>query len=336
MRIRPAIAVLAALALASPAAAAAEAPFVDATPLLLPAPGSFLPSAEDDCVSGKPKCVRSVIREMTRRFDRQAASCDHDAMFALTYLRTTEEYERAMLTPGFFADPNFVNHEDAVFARYYFDAVDAWDDGRTSEVPQAWRIALDAADRRSVTSKGNLLLGINAHINRDLPYVLAGIGLVRPDGRSRKADHDKVNEFLDRVTAPLYEEIARRFDPTVDDSDLPTELDDMATFQAFPAMRENAWRNAERLVAARTPMARALAERAIEETATAAATAIVAATRANAAQVAARDAYCAVNNDDRGLAGSDGGSPAADLVTPGDDPATIVDATEELLPDDAS
>ena len=48
----------------------------------------------------------------------------------------------------------------------------------------------DAAKGRQVTGLGNLLLGMNAHINRDLPFVLYSIGLTAPDGSSRKPDHD--------------------------------------------------------------------------------------------------------------------------------------------------
>ncbi len=288
--------------LALPAtASAAEGPFIDWSSWLPPAPGTYQPSSEDDCRSGDPSCVDDVIRAMTSRFDRLAETCDHNAMFSLTYLRTTEEYQRASLTPGFFSDPRFVNHEDAVFARYYFDAYDGWYGGDRSKVPDAWRIAFQAADGKKVSGVGNMLLGINAHINRDLPYVLAGIGLFKPDGSSRKPDHDKVNQFLDDVTPALYPELARRFDPTADDADLPGWLDDMATFQAFPAMREAAWRNAERLVNARTPLQRRLVEESIERTAALTAQSIRAATAylPLSGGSTSRDAYCAQHHHDR-------------------------------------
>jgi hypothetical protein len=45
------------------------------------------------------------------------------------------------------------------------------------------------------------------------------------------SDHHRVNEFLNRVTDDLYAEIARRFDPTIDDGDLPGTTDDAALFQ---------------------------------------------------------------------------------------------------------
>src|SRR5215213_985469 len=194
---------------------------------------------------------------MERRFDPLATACDHDAIFSLTYLRTTEEYRRTINDPTFFDDTRFVNHEDAVFARYYFDAYDNWAAGRRLAVPPAWAIAFRAADERAVSASGNMLLGINAHVQRDLPIVLAAIGLVKPDGSSRKPDHDKVDVFLNRVEDDLYPEIARRFDPTIDDGDLPTTLDDTGAFQLMAAWREKAWRNAEALVSAPSAEARA-------------------------------------------------------------------------------
>jgi hypothetical protein len=166
-------------------------------------------------------------------------------------------------------------------------------------VPPAWAIAFRAAGQRAVTAEGNILLGINAHVQRDLPFVLAALGLVAPDGSSRKPDHDRVDQFLNRVTDDVYREVARRFDPTIDDRDLPGTLDDFALFQVIAAWRELAWRNAELLVSAPTAAARDLVAANIETTA-----ALQAQTLRLAYQYwplrssAARDAYCALHHDD--------------------------------------
>jgi hypothetical protein len=235
-----------------------------------------------------------VIREMQRRFDPLAAACDHDAIFSLTYLRTTEEYRRTIEDLTFFQDTAFVNHEDAVFARYYFEAYDNWEAGRRAAVPQAWAIAFQAADQRAVSAAGNVALGINAHVQRDLPFVLAAIGLVKPDGSSRKPDHDRVDEFLNRVADELYPEIARRFDPTIDDSELPGTADNFAEFQIIPTWREIAWRNAERLVSAPDAQARAQVAADIEAYAASQAQTLRAGYQyAPLGDSAARDAYCA-------------------------------------------
>jgi Family of unknown function (DUF5995) len=296
--LRLALLALVLLALARPATAVAEdPPFVGWSSLL---PGLSLPydvNSPDDCIAGRVQCVDKLIRQMTTRFEPLASSCDHDAIFALTYLRVTEEYRRTVETPTFFDDTSFVNHEDVVFARYYFAAYDAWEEGRTAYVAPAWRVAFDAARDRAVSANGNLLLGINAHVQRDLPFVLYSIGLVKPDGTSRKPDHDRVNQILNRVTDDLIAEIARRFDPTIDDGNPPTTLDDFVLFQAIVSWRETAWRHAELLAQAPTPEARDVVAQEIEVYAESQARAIRTGTQylPLTGGSAARDAYCATH-----------------------------------------
>lgn len=262
---------------------------------------TFQPSSDDLCAKGDIACVDAAIREMQRRFQPLLAACDHNAMFSLTYLRTTEAYRRAIEDPAFFSDTAFINHQDAIFARYYFDAWDAYRAGDLAHTPLAWQLAFDAADRRSVAGLGNLLLGLSAHVNRDLPYVLAAIGLVKPDGSSRKPDHDKVNVFLNSVIEPLLAEAAARLDPTVDDAGSDqTTLDETAALQLLFGWREQAWRNAELLVSATDPAQYAQVQQLIETNAMLEAQSLINAfayaplNRNGGA--AARDAFCAEAN----------------------------------------
>jgi hypothetical protein len=194
-----------------------------------------------------------------------------------------------------------VNHEDAVFAKYYFDAYDAWaDTSPSTATPGAWKIAFDAARDRKVSGSGNLFLGMNAHVNRDLPFVLAAIGLVAPDGSRRKPDHDQVNVFLNRVIDPLLTEAAARFDPSMDDAGaVPMNLGYTSTFQMLAAWREGAWRNAEALVNAPNAAARELVAQSIESSATLIARTLEAGTAyvAPLQTSASRDAYCMANRD---------------------------------------
>ena len=287
------VALLAVAALGAPAQAE-DVPLVNWADLLPGLSTGYDPSDANDCKAGRIQCVDSVVREMTRRFDSLAGACDHDSLFALAYLRTTEEYRRAAVgegdypDPSLFEDPGFVNHEDAVFARYYFEAFDRWHKGDGAAVPPAWRVAFQSADARAVSGSGNVLLGISAHINRDLPFVLAEIGLVKPDGSSLKADHDRVNQFLNRVA--FYEEAAARFDSTLESS---TWLPGGTAIHTVIAWREQAWRNAERLAAAATPNDRAAVARSIEDLAHAEALTLAASYAYGPLRSSAdRDAYC--------------------------------------------
>jgi len=240
-------------ALTASPASAEDPMFLGWTDYLSSFTTGYDPTSENDCTAGRTQCVDAVIREMERRYRPLVEECHHSSMFALTYLRTTQEYRASALTDGFFTDPQFINHQDVVFARYYFDAWDAYRRGDLAATPRAWQIAFAAADARKVNGTGDMLLGMAGHVNRDLPLVLAAIGLVKPDGSSRKPDHDKVNQFLNRVIEPLIDEAARRLDPTMDDAQVDgTTMDETAMLQLLVSWRERAWRNAEAIVNAPT------------------------------------------------------------------------------------
>jgi len=272
-------ALVATTALGASPASAEEPAFLPWSEVLPSFTSGYEPSSANDCKAGRIQCVDAVIREMTKRFDPLAAVCDHNSMFALTYLRTTEEYRRSATAEGFFTDPAFINHQDALFARYYFDAWDDYRAGNLAATSKSWQLAFGNADGKKVSGLGNLLLGMSAHVNRDLPMVLAEIGLVKPDGTSRKPDHDKVNQFLNLVMEPLIDEAAARFDPTVDDGQIDgTTMDETGMLQLLVGWREQAWRNAEALVNAPSPAARALVQAEIERVASIEANLIIVAT----------------------------------------------------------
>ena len=220
--------------------------FVGSFVLFLSLPGmavasEYKPTSRKACQQGEPKCVKFVIKEMQRRYKPLAKQCDPDAVFALNYLRTTEIFLQTFDEIGY-DDLAAVIREDALFAGYYFRADDAYHSGR-GDVPSAWQITFDAAQNRSVSGAGNLALGINAHIQRDLPFVLYELYL---QGHPVSyEDHTRTNEFLKQVN-PL-QELAEKFDPTIDDQDVPGDEDDVQRFQTIVQWREGAYRNFERL-----------------------------------------------------------------------------------------
>lgn len=71
--------------------------FLGSTVLFLNLPQLALASEYDltskkACQQGKPKCVEFVIKKMEQRYNPLATQCDHDALFALSYLRSTETF----------------------------------------------------------------------------------------------------------------------------------------------------------------------------------------------------------------------------------------------------
>lgn len=277
-------------ALAPAPARGEDAPFVPLTDNLPALPGAFSPSAFGDCADGASACVQATLDEMYRRYGELVATCDHNAVFALAYIRVTEIYAERAHT---FEEPRFLAHEDAVFARLYFAAYDAWAGGMRQETPEAWRLAFDAGRDRIMPGIGNVLLGINAHVNRDMPFMLAGLGLVQSDGSPRKADHDYFNRLLNEIYDDVIGEMTRRFDPTTDDFDAPgTTLDNLVSFQILPLWREMVWRHAEMLAGAPTPEARHLVADQIERYAAGQAH-MIRAMLGREGQNGTRDAWCA-------------------------------------------
>ncbi|WP_320672113.1 DUF5995 family protein [Patulibacter defluvii] len=307
-RARRALALALLVALVGPGAAAAAAPTLGPPALvagavpgdwagLLPGrPVPFRPSASPVCRDGDPRCIEVTLATMRRRLAGLAARCDHDAVFALVYLRVTEEVRRA-LGAGDYRDPRWVAHQDAVFAADYYAVYDDWHAGRRARVPAAWRIAFDAADRGTVSGLGDFVLAMNAHINRDMPYMLARIGLTRPDGRSHRPDHDVFDRRLARLYRPVLDEIAARFDPSADDVDLGP-VDDALARGLLSGWRAIVWRNAEALALARDPAARALVASGIERYAETQATILRGLLAVDRRAADRRDRWCAAHGDD--------------------------------------
>lgn len=226
----------------------------------LPVPGADY--AGDLCPSGSGECIDEVIERMKLRLDRLVATCSHSAIFSLAYLRVTENVRDAVRS-GYFDDPKWLNRVDTVFADLYFDVTSRWESGRRGHIPAAWRIALQAEDDRAMSGLGNFMLAMNAHINRDFPYVIAQVGLTAPDGTSHKADHNRYNQRLDSLYMPVFAEEARRFDPTFDDVNAGT-IEETIAGVIMRGWREMVWRHAEALALVRNPVQRTVVQREIE------------------------------------------------------------------------
>ena len=276
---------------------AADPPFVGWSATIPALTYRYEPTSGNDCVAGRPSCVADTIGKMQNRLTPLARDCSHQAVFTLAYLRTTEQYLDFSGKPGFLRDPAFVNHQDVAFARMYFDAYDNYAAGRLARVPPAWRVAFRAADGRQVDGMGDLLLGMSAHVNRDLPFVLAAVGLTRPDGSSRKPDHDQINKMLNHVVEPLVSEESARFDPSMAIAPTPYGIGFTGLMQTLIAWRELAWRNAELLVAAPNAAARDVVAAQIEASAEATANMLLAGNRylPPLTTTVPRDNYCAAH-----------------------------------------
>jgi hypothetical protein len=98
-----------------------------------------------------------------------------------------------------------------------------------------------------------MFLGINAHVNRDLPFVLYRLGMVRDDAGydDRYEDHQRVDAVLAATRPVAFPQIGLTLDPTIfDPSLLPAMAPDLTDPVVSPTWRQHAWEQAERLAAA--------------------------------------------------------------------------------------
>ena len=121
---------------------------------------------------------------------------DPGRFFLGTYLRTTRAVAAAM-GAGAFEDPDWVARWDVDFAGRYLDALDAY--RADGEVPAPWRLAFGA--RPGLPPEAHVLLGMNAHINFDLPQSL--VAMIPPEDFAapavlarRRRDHERIDDVL--------------------------------------------------------------------------------------------------------------------------------------------
>jgi Family of unknown function (DUF5995) len=178
---------------------------------------------------GDPAPVLAVAEALQQRLDALPPEAAHRATFIAVYRRVTVAVADA-LTAGTFEDPAWVTAWDEVFAEQFLAAHDA--DLGGAPVPRPWRLAF-AADP-AMHPLGHLLLGMNAHINFDLPQavlaVVADADFAEPAVlASRDRDHQRIDEVLfarvraedadlgwkhrrvDRLLAPVNRWASRRF-----------------------------------------------------------------------------------------------------------------------------
>jgi len=163
--------------------------------------------------------------------------------FLSTYMRTTAAVAAAIEAQTF-EDPAWVEHWDLEFAGLYLDALDAHlsEEGRPS---RPWRLAFGAAP--DVPPLLNVLLGVNAHINYDLPQALLAVitdaEFSDPSLLARRhRDHERIDEILSgRVDAEDVEISARSVRTVLDRALRP--INRWAARRFLKEAREKVWEN---------------------------------------------------------------------------------------------
>lgn len=178
---------------------------------------------------------------------------DARRFFHATYTRTTRAVADE-LDRGGFTDADWVERWDLAFADLYVVALEA--DLRGEPVSAPWRIAFDTArDRPGLPPLRHVLLGLNAHINYDLPQALVAVissaDFADPALLARReADHLHVDAVLQaRVSAEDAELVTESTVTLLDRLIAPANR--AATRRLLAEARAKVWRNARALDRAR-------------------------------------------------------------------------------------
>jgi Family of unknown function (DUF5995) len=187
-------------------------------------------------------------------------SSDRRSLF-LTLYGVVSAAMRTRVAERTFEDNAWVERYAVAFANLYRVALERYEAGRRGEIAPAWRLAFDAARAGTGLALQDVLLGVNAHVNHDLPLALSAVS-IDPDRTSRYRDHSAVNRVLGSVTERATERLAALYAPGLRTMDAAAgRLDELISAFSLEVARESAWESAVSLANARTQVERALVTR---------------------------------------------------------------------------
>jgi hypothetical protein len=150
----------------------------------------------DGPTSQPASTIGDVVDKLQQRIDALRQDQVHRRTFIKTYQRTTQSVGEAAAA-DFFEDPDWVVRWDVAFAELFMVAHDADQSG--GPVPRPWRLAFHA--KPELPTIVHLLLGMNAHINYDLPQATLSV-ITDQDFedpvliQKRRRDHERIDKIL--------------------------------------------------------------------------------------------------------------------------------------------
>lgn len=192
-----------------------------------------------------------VLDRMRSLADRWNNAGDQRSVFAEAYGVMTENVSVA-IDGGRFGDGVWVSQLRDRFAGYYFTAVESDECGEPC--PAAWNVAFECCSRTDLHPLQHLFLGINAHINRDLPLALVDVlddwaDLGPADRARRHADHMRVNDVIAETIDEVQRDIVAVRAPAMAVLDAALgPLDEWLISRMIRSWRDDTWMAATRIL----------------------------------------------------------------------------------------
>jgi Family of unknown function (DUF5995) len=195
--------------------------------------------------------IDELIARMAALLEPLESAGDKRRFFHATYQRTTIAVAE-QIGRGGFNDASWVEEWDVAFACLYLDALEADLAGRPPSRP--WAIAFGAP--AGLPPLRHVLLGMNAHINYDLPQaIVAVISDAQFDDAAlvarRAADHRAIDGVLASRVAAEEGELARLSGPAPLLDRVLAPLNRLGTQRFLREARQKVWANATALSRAR-------------------------------------------------------------------------------------
>ena len=196
-----------------------------------------------------------LLQKMIQQADTWEKSADRRYIFLRCYSMMSTNMVVA-IREGKFEDSAWVSTLMQRFADYYFVALEAYEN-RTEHTSRVWRQAHDAAQHQELHVLQNLLLGVNAHINYDLPLSLYDClcldwaNLDAAQRRSRQNDHETVNAIISSTIDAVQDTVVEPASPIMAIVDrVLGRMDEWLLSQLITSWRSEVWNVAIRMLEA--------------------------------------------------------------------------------------
>jgi hypothetical protein len=193
-----------------------------------------------------------ILQRMRSLLEPWETASDQRLIFLSCYQMMTSNVLDAIQAQEF-EDGIWVQTLMENFAEVYFIALNQFE--KNNHPPKVWQIAFEAPSLSHLHVIQNLVLGVNAHINYDLVFVLSDLlrsewHQLNPDQQQvRYRDHCRINGIIHQTINAVQDQIIERFEPTFDLIDkLLGPLDEWLTAKIISSWRDEVWEYAVRML----------------------------------------------------------------------------------------
>jgi hypothetical protein len=205
--------------------------------------------------------VETLLGRMDYTIECWEKTSDNRQIFLRCYnMMSSNMYEA--VKHGRFSDAEWVNQLVVRFSEYYFEALDHYEQF-SAQTPEVWKQAHDTTLRQKLHVLQNLLIGVNAHINYDLPLAL--YDCLKRDWNaydeitksSTKSDHELVNIIIGETIDAVQDDVIAPMSPAMAVLDkLMGRMDEWLLSRLIRSWRGNVWEVTQKLLQADSPESR--------------------------------------------------------------------------------